>query len=122
MSYRLKVKLSDTQAAERLKAAIEKDAGAAGDTRAPVSDNGVGLSASKIEHRGDGVQLLTIALTIPAGITVNIASEWIKRYLDRNNADRSIRSADILQTDEIIDADGHTNNVMNRHPVELDRG
>lgn len=116
MDYFLDLK---TDNAEAFTSAIEADAEAAGTADAPVSDNGIGLrNDPENESRGgEGIQLLTLLLTIPAGITVDVAADQIKSYLRRK---RGIREATITWAEENLDTDGNVDVIPREHRVELD--
>ncbi|MFD7609874.1 hypothetical protein [Streptomyces sp. NPDC059828] len=116
MDYFLDLK---TDNAEALISAIEADAETAGAADAPVSDSGIGLRIdpeNKLRGEG-GIQLLTLLLTVPVGITVDVAADQIKSYLRRK---RGIKEATIAWTDETLDADGNVDAIPRERRVELD--
>ncbi|MFI5982025.1 hypothetical protein ACIBEA_14220 [Streptomyces sp. NPDC051555] len=109
----------ETDNAKALISAIEADAEAAGAADAPVSDNGIGLRIDP-ENKlrgGEGMQLLTLLLTVPVGITVDVAADQIKRYL---GGKRGIKEATITWTEETLDADGNVDPIPRERRVELD--
>ncbi|WP_406399164.1 hypothetical protein OH805_08740 [Streptomyces sp. NBC_00879] len=116
MDYHLDLETDD---AEAFISAMESDAEAAGAAGAPVSDSGIGLrNDPENEPRGgEGVQLLTLLLTIPAGITVDVAADQIKSYLRRK---RGIREATITWAEETVDDDGNVDAIAREQRVELD--
>ncbi|MEV6399219.1 hypothetical protein AB0M39_31280 [Streptomyces sp. NPDC051907] len=114
MDYFLDLK---TDNAEALVSAIQADANAAGAVDAPVSDNGIGLRDHPENRRRGGDQLVSLLLTIPVGITVDVAADQIKSYLRRK---RGIREATITWTEETLDADGDVDAIPREQRVELD--
>ncbi|MEH0517307.1 hypothetical protein QBC31_42870 [Streptomyces sp. B21-079] len=95
MNYFLELELT-TDDAKALRSAIDAEAKAADAADAPVSDNGIGLrNEPSLRSRGE---LVTLLLTIPVGITVDVAAAQIKsylRYLRRKYRDHGIREATI---------------------------
>lgn len=116
MDYFLDLK---TDNAKDFASAIERDAEAAGAADAPVSGIGIGLrnDPENKTRGGEGIQLLSLLLTIPAGITVDVAADQIKSYLRRK---RGIREATITWAEETLDADGNVDVIQRQHRVELD--
>ncbi|MEU2207581.1 hypothetical protein AB0B95_10540 [Streptomyces hygroscopicus] len=114
MNYFLDLKTDNTKA---FISAIEADAKAAGAADAPVSDNGIALRGDpENKPRGED-QLVTLLLTIPVGITVDVAADQIKSYLRRK---RGIKEAKITWTEEALDADGNVDAIPREQKVELD--
>ncbi|MGW2540831.1 hypothetical protein ACWC5I_08140 [Kitasatospora sp. NPDC001574] len=91
MNYFLELTTDDAKA---LKSAIDAEAKAADAADAPVSDNGIGLRNDP-SNRPRSNELLTLLLTIPVGITVDVAADQIKSYLRRKHPDHRIREATI---------------------------
>ncbi|MFI6567101.1 hypothetical protein [Streptomyces sp. NPDC050534] len=121
MDYWLDVKTADP---EGLTAAVDADAKAAGAAYAVVSDDGISLHSESEESRHRGaVELLSLLLTIPVGITIDVAADQIKSYLARlrhKDGDRQIREATIRWTEESVDADGNVTTNERERRVELD--
>jgi hypothetical protein len=118
MDYWLDVKTAGPT--KDLNSAIKADAKAADAQDAPVSDDGIGLrSEPSDEPRGAG-DLLSLLLTIPAGVAVDVAADQIKRYLRRKGGDHRIREATIRWTEETVDADGNVTTNEREQRVELD--
>lgn len=116
MDYHLDLETDDAKA---FISAIEAEAKAAGAADAPVSDSGIRLR-NDLENElrgGEGVQLLTLLLTIPVGITVDVAADQIKSYLRRK---RGVREATITWAEETLDADGNVDAIPREQRVELD--
>lgn len=121
MDYWLDVKTADPKG---LMAAVEADAMAAGASHAVVSADGISLHGEPEEsqHRG-AVELLSLLLTIPVGITIEVAADQVKSYLARLRhrvGDRQIREVTIRWTEEIVDADGNVTTNEREKRVELD--
>ncbi|MGX5185737.1 hypothetical protein ACWKT5_23670 [Streptomyces avermitilis] len=106
-----------TDNAEAFISAIESDANAAGAADAPVSDNGIALRGDPENMRRGMDQLVTLLLTIPVGITVDVAADQIKGYL---RGKRGIKEAKITWTEETLDADGNVDAIPRERRVELD--
>ncbi|MCT9113053.1 hypothetical protein N4G69_47325 [Streptomyces mirabilis] len=117
MDYWLDVKTAGP--AKDLNSAIKADAEAAHASDAPVSDDGIGLR-SEGKLRGPGADLLSLLLTIPAGVAVDVAADQIKRYLRRKGGDHRIKEATIRWTEETVDADGNVTTNERDQRVELD--
>ncbi|MFC9329740.1 hypothetical protein [Kitasatospora sp. NPDC057015] len=123
MTYYLKVTTADPDAAADLASAVRADAAAAGARDAPVSD-GVRLSPPR-PRGGVGEQLLTLGLTVPVGITVDVAADRVKQYLRRHEEDRRVRRAAIRRatinwTEETVDSDGRLTRSERKHTIEFD--
>ncbi|MFD3843155.1 hypothetical protein ACFWWC_44115 [Streptomyces sp. NPDC058642] len=121
MDYWLDIKTADP---EGLMAAVEADAMAAGASHAVVSADGIGLHGEPEESRHRGaVELLSLLLTIPVGITIEVAADQVKSYLARLRhrvGDRQIREVTIRWTEESVDADGNVTTNEREKRVELD--
>ncbi|MGW5136766.1 hypothetical protein [Streptomyces sp. NPDC004135] len=114
MDYWLDVKTADPNG---FKAAIEADASATGGAYAIVSDDGIGLHEPKeSKRRGDKVELLSLLLTIPVGITIDVAADQIKSWLSRNK----VREATIRWVEETVDDDGNVTTNEREQRVEID--
>ncbi|MGH3803272.1 MAG: hypothetical protein ACRDTD_24705, partial [Pseudonocardiaceae bacterium] len=67
-----------------------------------------------------GQDVLTLLLTIPVGITVDVAADQIKRYFREKYRDHGIREATITWAEETLDADGNVDSIPREQRVELD--
>ncbi|MBP5910671.1 hypothetical protein F3K40_43095 [Streptomyces sp. LBUM 1478] len=105
-------------------AAVEADAMAAGASYAVVSTDGISLHGEPEESRHRGaVELLSLLLTIPVGITIEVAADQVKSYLARLRhrvGDRQIREVTIRWTEESVDANGNVTTNEREKRVELD--
>lgn len=118
MDYWLDVKTSD---AKELNDAVKTDADAAGAMDAPVSDDGIGLRSEESDKpRGEGLQLLSLLLTIPVGVAIDVAADWIKKYFDRKRDEgHRIRAVTIRYTEESVDADGNVQTAPREYRIEF---
>ncbi|MGW2009760.1 hypothetical protein [Streptomyces nigrescens] len=117
MNYTLRVKTDDSAG---LASAIEADAGAADSGQAQVSTDGIGLRISPLRNGTGGVDLVTLLLTIPVGVTVEVAADQIKRYLRRKDKDHRIRRETIGWSEETVDADGNVKTNWKEYRIDLD--
>ncbi|GGV02719.1 hypothetical protein GCM10010211_82540 [Streptomyces albospinus] len=115
MKYTLRVKTADSAG---LIAAIEADAGASDSGQAQVSADGIGLQLDPM--RTSGVDLVTLLLTIPVGVTVEVAADRIKKYLGEKDEDHRIRKETIGWQEETVDADGNVKTNWGEYRIELD--
>ncbi|MCX4826839.1 hypothetical protein OG883_45210 [Streptomyces sp. NBC_01142] len=117
MDYWLDVKTAEPA---DLNSAIKADAEAAHARDAPVSDDGVGLRNEPSDKPRGAVDLLSLLLTVPVGVAVEVAADQIKGYLRRKDGDHRIREATIRWTEETLDADGNVTTDEREQRVELD--
>ncbi|MGW0821962.1 hypothetical protein [Streptomyces sp. NPDC002845] len=118
MDYILDVETTD---ANSLISAIKDDVSATNSDEIPISDNGVGLGGPTAPRGSiDGVQLVQLLLTIPVGVTVEVAADQIMNYFRRRKyRDHDVRVITIIWTEETLDPDGNVQTNLKRHQVDL---